>query len=387
MRKRSVLILLLILLIAVPAGIFGWRNGWLDSLPLPGLSPKSQSAREAPPAAEPGTPDVVRPTFDVVRAEPSGDVVMAGRAEPGWTVSVDSGDATVGTAVANADGEWVIQPSKPLAPGEHSLELRAQDPSGGRTAFSKQQIMLSLSDRGSSQPLVALTEEGKETRVLQMPPDAQSASAAGGAGPKSGAGGAAVDPSKQVSFASIDYEDAGKRSAVRMNGHAAPGARISLYLDNDHLGTVTADAAGSWAFSGNRVLMSGGHDIRADAVEGDSGKVIARAEVKFDRDLPQPVVAQASPDVADDTIVAQPGGSAQPQAKPGAASAPAARTRKSGKRGERDAIIVRRGDSLWQIAQRYYGDGAKYTQIFRNNKGQIRSPDLIYPNQRFTLPK
>jgi len=42
---------------------------------------------------------------------------------------------------------------------------------------------------------------------------------------------------------------------------------------------------------------------------------------------------------------------------------------------------------LWQIAQRYYGDGAKYTQIFRNNRKQIRDPNWIYPNQRFDLPE
>lgn len=386
MRKRSVLILLLILLVGVHAGILSWRMGWLNSLPFFGPSPRNETARAVPPAVDPEKSDVVRPSFDVVRAEPSGEVVMAGRAEPGWTVSVDSGDATVGSAVANADGEWIIQPAKPLTPGEHSLELRAQDPTGGRTAFSKQQLMLSLSDRGNDQPLVALTEEGKATRVLQMPPDAQLASGADLAAVKK-APGAAVDPAKQVTFASIDYEEAGKKSAVRMNGRAAPGARISLYVDNDHLGAVTADATGLWAFSGVRVLPSGSHDIRADAVEGDSGKVIARAEVKFDRDVPQPVVALASPpaELRESAASDQPGVNARSQ--PGAASAPSAQARKGGKRGGREAIIVRRGNSLWQIAQRYYGDGAKYTQIFRNNKGQIRSPDLIYPNQRITLPK
>jgi nucleoid-associated protein YgaU len=48
---------------------------------------------------------------------------------------------------------------------------------------------------------------------------------------------------------------------------------------------------------------------------------------------------------------------------------------------------VRRGDTLWQIAQRHYGDGGRYTQIFQNNKGQIRDPNLIYPSQRFSVAK
>jgi nucleoid-associated protein YgaU len=50
-------------------------------------------------------------------------------------------------------------------------------------------------------------------------------------------------------------------------------------------------------------------------------------------------------------------------------------------------IIVRRGDTLWQIAERHYGSGSKYTQIFQTNKGQIRNPNLIYPSQRFNVPQ
>jgi nucleoid-associated protein YgaU len=48
--------------------------------------------------------------------------------------------------------------------------------------------------------------------------------------------------------------------------------------------------------------------------------------------------------------------------------------------------IIRRGDNLWSIARRVYGDGLKYTTIYRANKGQIRNPARIYPGQVFDLP-
>ena len=50
-------------------------------------------------------------------------------------------------------------------------------------------------------------------------------------------------------------------------------------------------------------------------------------------------------------------------------------------------IVVRNGDTLWQIAQRHYGDGAKYTEIFKSNRKQIRNPNWIYPSQHFELPQ
>jgi nucleoid-associated protein YgaU len=48
--------------------------------------------------------------------------------------------------------------------------------------------------------------------------------------------------------------------------------------------------------------------------------------------------------------------------------------------------IIRRGDNLWTIARRVYGEGIKYTTIYQANDGQIRDPDRIYPGQVFELP-
>ena len=49
--------------------------------------------------------------------------------------------------------------------------------------------------------------------------------------------------------------------------------------------------------------------------------------------------------------------------------------------------IIRRGDNLWTIAKRVYGQGIKYTTIYEANTGQIRDPDRIYPGQVFGLPQ
>ncbi len=49
--------------------------------------------------------------------------------------------------------------------------------------------------------------------------------------------------------------------------------------------------------------------------------------------------------------------------------------------------VVRKGDSLWRISRRHYRRGHKYWRIYRANLGKIRNPDLIYPCQRFYIPK
>lgn len=47
---------------------------------------------------------------------------------------------------------------------------------------------------------------------------------------------------------------------------------------------------------------------------------------------------------------------------------------------------VKKGDTLWGIAKKYYGDGAKYTRIYDANKDKIKNPNLIYVGQVFTIP-
>ena len=47
---------------------------------------------------------------------------------------------------------------------------------------------------------------------------------------------------------------------------------------------------------------------------------------------------------------------------------------------------VKKGDCLWAIARKFYGNGSKYPAIANANKGKIKSPNLIYPGQVLTIP-
>jgi nucleoid-associated protein YgaU len=49
-------------------------------------------------------------------------------------------------------------------------------------------------------------------------------------------------------------------------------------------------------------------------------------------------------------------------------------------------VRVRRGDSLWRIAKRHYGDGRKWTKIYRANRRKLKDPDVILVGRRLYLP-
>ena len=75
------------------AGVYLYRHQG----PTPSAEDKVATGEQ--PGAEPGIPGESKPeskatavpSFDVVRIEPTGEGVIAGRAEPGWTIALEDG--------------------------------------------------------------------------------------------------------------------------------------------------------------------------------------------------------------------------------------------------------------------------------------------------------
>jgi 5'-nucleotidase len=89
-----------------------------------------------------------------------------------------------------------------------------------------------------------------------------------------------------------------------------------------------------------------------------------------------------------------PAAEAEPEAAtppPEQETAAAEETKPAEKRAERKrhrpkVYTVRRGDTLWEIAEAYYGGGWHYRAIVRDNRRKIRDPHWIYPRQKFHIP-
>ncbi len=340
-----------------------------------GVSASDKAARPAPDA----------PAFDIVRVENSGSVVIAGTAPPEWRVRVSAQDRLIGEARAGFDGTWVLLPEAPLPPGDHSLSLTALSPDGARMVDATERVAVSVAP-DSAPAVVALSRDNQPTRILQS----------GISQTPRNSGNAPGATSPAVAITTVDYESREPTGQLHLSGQAEAGARIALYLDNRFIGSTKADADGAWRFTLTDILDSDTHTIRADHVNMVDGEVRARAEVAFQ---PEGVAIAATEAGETRTALAgdvrSGGASARTQARGAQASTPdigggpAASDELAQDHGEPSpkAIVVRRGDTLWHIAERHYGSGVRYTKIFRTNRDQIRSPHRIYPGQRFDLPQ
>jgi nucleoid-associated protein YgaU len=161
---------------------------------------------------------------------------------------------------------------------------------------------------------------------------------------------------------------------------------MRLYVDDTFIADATV-TDGRWLVEAGNVLTKPEQRVRIDMLDAGGAEVAARAEVDFRVDVP----VEAPVAVAD---APAPISAPEPApAAPPAAEAEPVPTMVGVAIGDPDAdrfasgkAIIRRGDNLWTIARRVYGDGVKYTTIYEANTGQIRDPDWIYPGQVFELP-
>jgi hypothetical protein len=405
---------------------------------------------KASPAVE--AAKTVGPSFDIVRIEPNGEAVIAGRGAPGATIELLRNGRSHARALADASGLFAFVPP-PLAPGSHEIGLTSIAPDGTR-AQSRESVTVVISDDRARKPLVTLASPDRPTVVLSAPdaPErkplpAEAAGAEGGGAAVASAPVPATQPTPStppgkpqaavrpnVKILSVEAEEGGR---LYVSGDAAAGATVRLYLNDSFIAPGGTGSDGKVSFAIKSGVRPGDYRVRLDDVDPVSGDVRSRAEVAFNVPAPLtvPLPPQAEPLSPEAPLGRAVAGSEEPapsgraplisamppedsiapaqQADRG--SSPSTAAASAGRPGSHIAesaaeagpgplgmargtepgtvvvphvatAIVSRGDNLWRISRRIYGEGTRYTVIYDANQAQIRNPDRIYPGQIFVLP-
>ena len=275
-------------------------------------------AREVQPAAPsaPAEPDPkpdasAQPSFDVVRLEEDGSLIVAGLAAPGAKVTLLLDGEAIASDAANDVGAWLLMPDARLPPGSHQLMVQARDADSG--AETSGTIAVAVPERSADRSRLAHSEPAQPPAAGEEParlePEEPTADAAEEeqvalapvqepdveveapvvekteAEPEEHA---AVAPQPEVelepapepvrreiplALETVDYNDDGD---IVFSGRADPGSTVRIHVDNRFVGESMADADGRWAFAGDQIAP-GRHTLRADLMGADDnvfGRII-----------------------------------------------------------------------------------------------------------------
>ncbi len=329
----------------------------------PAAAPGVKPAPEVEVAAVNATaPPGVKPAFDVVTVEPTGEAVIAGRAAPNAKVELRDAGKTVAEATADASGQFVMIPPT-LAPGGHSLSLAANSGKAEPETSNVVAVDVPLPKAAAAAPAQTATAAPSPPALAMRtlatsPPTAAS----------------------RVVIQSVEGDGAGELVA---KGSAEPNSVVRLYLNGADMADAKTKSDGRWSLTIKHGMGPGAYAVRAEEVNPAGTTVVASAEIRFDY--------PAAPASASAPAAARP---SAPAATPGAPIAALPTGAQSSEQSPADVVIdsvqtaqVVSGHTLWALSQNYYGDPTRYPLIYEANKAQIHNPNLIYPGQTFVVPK
>lgn len=367
-----------------------------------GQAPAEEPVGESAAAANSG---VVVPTFDLLRVDPDGSLVIAGRADPNSSVEIVAGSSVLATAKAGTNGDFASVLDRALKPGEHTVVLRSTS-SEKVSATSLETAIVSIPSNRQGEVVALVQQPGQPSRLISVPEDepgqhadgndlaANEADADEEGQPDSAATGqktAATEEAAPESRSSpeqrggtvpfIEAVEIDGRE-VFVVGQAEPGKRVRVYVNDVLLGQAIVDAEGRFLIQTERNLPVGDYIVRADVLARDGQTVITRAAVPFVR---QPGESMTS--IAPGAVQGASAGESDRKGDAVSAAVHDTQTMTAPALQREDgAVIIRKGDTLWNISRRVYGRGMRYTTIYQANKDQIRDPNRIWPGQTFSLP-
>lgn len=303
---------------------------------------------------------------DIARIGKDGSAVFAGKGIPQSTIRLYEGGDELAVARTNLDGEWVAIPDASLSAGNHLIiaEMTAPD---GSVHRSERAVIIELSPNPQTVPLVAIvpmTDEAVaeiisvpteiETQTLAQNDPKNDPLATPSSALSSAAGKSIPAQTSEIYIGTLSWGSKGHLQIKggsngglngEVNGGAKEGARVSGSMAGQNFSDISLSDDGDW--SANVSLPGEGRGIAYIKVHlhDREGNIDASAEIE---------VNMSQLDIGLD-------GS--------------------------EMVIIQKGDVLWRIAYKTFGQGIRYLDIVKRNQQRIKNPDLIYPAQVFALPE
>ena len=328
--------------------------------------PDGSVVASANPAAGAATPPAAKTDADqdvmVNAVEIENDhIFVAGSAKPNAKVRAYADDKLIGENVAGADGHFVVDGPMPLAVGDHKIRVDVLDGAGKVVVRTSVNFTRPEGNQVTvaAQTPAAANGQGQSAATSMVPLDEGELAKL-----KEGAG-------KAFALLKGLFTD-GKQPNAEELAAARSGTEIALKSLSEFRPTIAASAA-----------------LKKAAADASSAAARALAALVALPKDPKSVGAALPGLERMIAVITAPAQTtpAQPNAEVSSSDNSPKTIEQAPLSQDSNAVIIRRGDTLWQISRRVYGAGVRYTTIYLANEDKINNPDRILPGQVFGLPK
>ncbi len=156
----------------IPAVTANLEDG-TDAEPQPAANnvPREPDAEiEARPEPEEQIEDELTvPSFDLVRVEPNGAMVIAGTAEPDSDLEVVAGAEVIARVDVGPSGDFAAVLDDALKPGDYQIVLRSTGPAEGLVVTSVETAIVSVPEDDKGEVLALVEEPGMPAKLITIP--------------------------------------------------------------------------------------------------------------------------------------------------------------------------------------------------------------------------
>ena len=286
-------------------------------------------------------------------------IFVAGTTKPNAKVRAYADDKLIGEIAAGTDGHFVVDGAMPLAVGDHKIRVDVLGNNGDVVVRTSVNFTRPAGNQVTvaAQTPAATGTSGNSTAATMVPLD------------EGELGKLTENAGKAFALLKGLFAD-GKQPNAEQLAAARSGTEIALKSLSEFRPAIDADAA----------LKQAATDASNAALKALSALQALPKDPKS--------VGDALPSLEQMIgVVTKPEKTAPASAEAASNGGGPKTLEQAPLSQDTNAVIIRRGDTLWQISRRIYGAGVRYTTIYIANEDKINNPDHILPGQVFGLPK
>ena len=187
-------------------------------------------------------------TFDIVRLDKNGDVVIAGKTIPNIKVDILDGNETLASVFSDANGDWVWISDTPLAEGIKRFSLKHFN--GEDEFFSEQNIIILREKNHYSSSKILKFSKNSTIEI--------------------------INNNEKILGLTLDIVEHLDNNSLILTGRAKPNSNVSLFFSNNFIEDSLSDKNGIWKMELKNFKLSDNDLMITTEIEGQKIKLKTR---------------------------------------------------------------------------------------------------------------